>query len=98
MSSGVTLPDAASVTQLGTIASSRVAIIHTSAPRISSRRLTACPAPMNFTASAALSRERVRTSRISNTPPRAHIRPQARPTRPEPIMLSVLTGHLAFHR
>ena len=43
---------------------------------------------MNFTASAALSRERVSTSWIPNTPARAHIRAQARPTRPEPMMLS----------
>jgi hypothetical protein len=42
---------------------------------------------MNFTASAALSRDRVSTSWIVNTPPRAHIRPQARPTRPDPMML-----------
>jgi hypothetical protein len=47
---------------------------------------------MNFTASAALSRVRVKTSWTSNTPPRAHIRPQARPTRPEPMMLRDFMG------
>jgi hypothetical protein len=44
---------------------------------------------MNVTASAALSRERVSTSWIANTPARAHICPQARPTRPEPMMFKV---------
>ena len=53
---------------------------------------TACPAPINATASAALCCERVRTSWISNTRARAHMRPHARPTLPEPMMLSVLTS------
>src|SRR4030095_317877 len=54
-----------------------------------SRSPTACPAPMNSTASAALRRERVRTSPISNIPACAHTRAQARPTLPEPMIFSV---------
>ena len=88
---GTILPEAASVTQLGTMASSRVAIIHTSAGRISSRWPTAWPAPMNLTACPALARERVSTSWISNTRACAHSRPQARPTLPEPMILRVFT-------
>src|SRR5688572_1832201 len=50
---------------------------------------------MNFTASAALCRERVSTSWISKTRARAHRRPHARPTRPEPMMFRVFKGYIS---
>jgi hypothetical protein len=45
---------------------------------------------MNFTAAAALARERVSTSLISNTRAFVHSRPHARPTLPAPMIFSVL--------